>query len=223
MPEDSRSTAAVVRRAHLDRRTGAGRRAHPRRSFARPMRPDFALSLTARIRTVSAHSIPHLVHGRGGAGGRQGATGARPSVMGGEARQARLGGPQPSEPTQSTSSHDDGSYAGPVAIGVAGMLFGFLIASLLQNAFNLFPIRIIPIGVRRAIGMVTGPALAGGLCYITFGTDTAQIPIAPVTMAILIMSWMGWHFAPQGASRVWAKVMTWKEFFQDLLSVIIDR
>jgi uncharacterized protein len=100
----------------------------------------------------------------------------------------------------------------------ASLMLGFILAVLLKSVFNVFPIRIIPIGARRAIGLLAGPSIIATLVWWAAGHGST-LAVSPelafgashFAVAGAITGWLGWHMAPEGASKVWAGGMTWKE------------
>lgn len=113
--------------------------------------------------------------------------------------------------SQATRLSDDGTAT--LAVFFGSLMLGFILGALLQNLFNFFPIRVIPIGVRRAIGLLAGPAIIAGLCYLAWGTDAPHMATAQLAIAAIVTSALGAYLAPQGASKVWAGGLTWHDVF----------
>jgi uncharacterized protein len=103
----------------------------------------------------------------------------------------------------------------------AGLMFGFLLAATLKCVFNFFPIRVIPINVRRTVGLLAGPSLIAGLLWWGASQDAGDATSvaatvfsngsAPFALGAVITGWLGWSIAPNGASKVWAGGMKWRD------------
>jgi uncharacterized protein len=112
-------------------------------------------------------------------------------------------------------------WSGLLAIVFASLMLGFILAATLKSVFNFFPIRVIPIGVRRAIGLLAGPSIIVAFVWWVTGQSFAdgtpvmssQLAFGPshLAVAVVITAWLGWKMAPEGASRVWAGGMKWKD------------
>jgi len=103
------------------------------------------------------------------------------------------------------------------AIAFASLMFGFILAATLKCAFNFFPISVIPIRARRVVGLLAGPSLIAGLLWWA-ASEGNQIHVAafadsspPFALAAVITGWLGWRIAPDGASKVWAGGMKWRD------------
>jgi uncharacterized protein len=102
-------------------------------------------------------------------------------------------------------------------IAFASLMLGFLLAATLKCVFNFFPIRVVPIRVRRTVGLLAGPSIIAGLLWwaasqghvihVAAFADNS----APFALAAVITGWLGWRIAPDGASKVWAGGMKWRE------------
>jgi uncharacterized protein len=131
--------------------------------------------------------------------------------------------PAPLEGTRATVSVDPEIqwWSGLLAIVFASLMLGFILAATLKSVFNFFPIRVIPIGVRRAIGLLAGPSIIVAFVWWVTGQSFAdgtpvmssQLAFGPshLAVAVVITAWLGWKMAPEGASRVWAGGMKWKD------------
>ncbi len=103
----------------------------------------------------------------------------------------------------------------------ASLMFGFLLAATLKCVFNFFPISVIPIRARRAAGLLAGPSIIAGLLWWGASqgpSDGASIQAAvfangsaPFALAAVVTGWLGWSIAPDGASKVWAGGMKWRD------------
>ncbi len=103
----------------------------------------------------------------------------------------------------------------------ASLMFGFLLAATLKCVFNFFPIRVIPISARRAVGLLAGPSMIAGLLWWGASQGPGDGPSvtatvfgngsAPFALAAVITGWLGWSIAPNGASKVWAGGMKWRD------------
>jgi uncharacterized protein len=103
----------------------------------------------------------------------------------------------------------------------ASLMFGFLLAATLKCVFNFFPIRVIPIRVRRAVGLLAAPSIIAGLLWwgasqdagdgASVATTVFANGSAPFALAAVITGWLGWSIAPDGASKVWAGGMKWRD------------
>jgi len=108
-------------------------------------------------------------------------------------------------------------WAALFGIAFASLMFGFLLAATLKCVFNFFPIRVIPIRVRRAVGLLAGPSIIAGLLWWAAGQrEVIHVAAfadssAPFALAAVITGWLGWSIAPDGASKVWAGGMKWSD------------
>ena len=84
-------------------------------------------------------------------------------------------------------------------------MLGLVFAMALENLFNFFPIRALPIVARRVIGLLAGPAIIAALCYLASGLDAPHIATSQLAIAAVVTSALGGYFAPQGASKPHAR------------------
>jgi uncharacterized protein len=144
-------------------------------------------------------------------GGIHAATTVLTQLIDGEALPAPLEG---AHRTQTAMVLDEGPS--DLAVFFASLLLSLVLAMLLENLLNFFPIRVIPIGARRVVGLLAGPAIIAALYYLwgpLWGTSPPHIAISQLAIAAVVSSAMGGYFVPQGASKAWAGGMTWREFF----------
>jgi len=141
-------------------------------------------------------------------GGIHDATTVLTKLIDGESLPAPLEGAAANTATRITDE-------GPVTLAIffASLMLGFVLAAALQNLFNLFPIRIVSITVRRVVGLLAGPAGIAGLCYLAWGMHAPHIATSQLLIAATVTGALGCYLAPQGASKVWAWRTTWREFF----------
>ncbi len=127
--------------------------------------------------------------------------------------------PAPLEGSRATDSQQAPLpwFGALLAIAFASLMLGFLLAAALKCVFNFFPIRVIPIGVRRIVGLLAGPSIiAGLLCWAASQGHVIHVAAfadnsAPFALAAVITGWLGWRIAPDGASKVWAGGMKWRD------------
>ncbi|HSE13757.1 MAG TPA: TPM domain-containing protein [Rudaea sp.] len=103
----------------------------------------------------------------------------------------------------------------------ASLMLGFLLAATLKCLFNVFPIRVVPIRVRRAVGLLAGPSIIAGFLWWASSQSAGDgTPVvanefangsAPFALAAVITGWLGFRIAPEGASKTWAGGMKWKD------------
>jgi len=141
-------------------------------------------------------------------GGIHAATSVLTSLIDGESLPAPLEG---ADGTRTSIVLDEGPAN--LAVFFGSLMLGLVLAMALENLLNFFPIRVIPITVRRVIGLLAGPAIIAGLCYLAWGFDAPHIATSQLAIAAVVSSALGGYFAPQGAAKVWAGGMTWGEFF----------
>ncbi|WP_330888177.1 YgcG family protein [Rudaea sp.] len=119
-----------------------------------------------------------------------------------------------------------------LAIALIGGAVGTPVSVLLSGIFSIFPIRVVPIGARRAAGLLVGPLVVVGL-YLwakhagvqLYNAAPGDVPVfTPVGLAGIatITAWMGWLVAPKGASQQWVGGMTWGELFSNLLGLVFS-
>jgi uncharacterized protein len=140
-------------------------------------------------------------------GGIHAATAVLTTLIDGESLPAPLeaGG------TQTSTGLEEGPAN--LAVFFGSLMLGLVLAMALENLLNFFPIRVIPIVARRVIGLLAGPAIIAGLCYLAWGFEAPHIATSQLAIAAVVTSALGGYFVPQGASKVWAGGMTWGEFF----------
>jgi uncharacterized protein len=131
--------------------------------------------------------------------------------------------PAPLEGTRAADSQQPPTpwWAVLFVAAFASLMLGFILAATLKSMFNFFPIRVIPIRIRRTVGLLAGPSLIAGLLWWAAsqdagdGTSVAATAFAngsaPFALAAVITGWLGWSIAPDGASKVWAGGMKWRE------------
>ena len=141
--------------------------------------------------------------------------------------------PAPLEGSSATAVSDPQVVGLAVLFGVAigSLMLGFVLAALLKSIFNFFPIRVLPIRARRAIGLLAGPSMVGALVLWAMeqGTQEGTLLASPglamgasqATLAAVITGWLGWSMAPQGASKVWAGGLTWRELPRLIFDTIV--
>jgi uncharacterized protein len=112
-------------------------------------------------------------------------------------------------------------YLFPIALIGAGV--GIPVAVVLSGILSIFPIRIVPIGARRGLGLLVGPLVVAGLYLwakhagVELPNDVPAFTPAGVAGMAMITAWIGWLIAPNGASQNWVGGMTWGELFSNLL------
>ena len=131
--------------------------------------------------------------------------------------------PAPLEGTRAADSQQPPApwWAALFVAAFASLMLGFLLAATLKCVFNFFPIRVIPIGARRAAGLLAGPSIIAGALWWAASADAGDAtPLiatvfahgsAPFALAVVITAWLGWSIAPDGASTVWAGGMKWRD------------
>jgi len=117
----------------------------------------------------------------------------------------------------------------------ASLMLGFILAASLKCLFNFFPIRVLPIRARRTMGLLAGPSIIAAFAWWAIsdsqhsGEHLSTTEIAtgssPLALAAAITGWLGWSMAPEGASKVWAGGLTWKELplliFETIIGVLL--
>ena len=141
-------------------------------------------------------------------GGIHAATSTLATLIDGESLPAPLEG---AGGTRTSIALDEGPAN--LAVFFGSLMLGLVLAMALENLFNFFPIRVLPIVARRVVGLLAGPAIIAGLCYLVWGFDAPHIATSQLAIAAVVTSALGGYIAPQGASKVWAGGMTWREFF----------
>lgn len=119
-----------------------------------------------------------------------------------------------------------------VVIALVGAIVGIPVSVLLNGLLSIFPIRIVPIGARRAAGLLVGPLVvvalylwakhAGVHLYNAVPGDVPVFTPAGIAGIAMVAAWMGWQVAPSGASQKWVGGMTWDELFSNLLGAIFS-
>ena len=154
-------------------------------------------------------------------GGVQAATRALASLIDGSALPEPLEGSSASPP----ASNDSSLLGILFATAIASLMLGFLFACVLRSIFNIFPIRVLPIGVRRVCGLLAAPLIIAAV-YVWTMTQGDSVPrdvsaMAPPLLAAAITARLGWSIAAGGASQNWFGGLTWGDVFTGLFEVII--
>jgi uncharacterized protein len=144
-------------------------------------------------------------------GGIHAATAVLTQLIEGEPLPAPLEG---ARHAQTATALDDGPS--DIAVFFSSLLLGLVLALSLENLLNFFPIRVIPIGARRVVGLLGGPAILAALYYLwgpLWGTSGPHLATSQLAIAAVASGALGGYVVPQGASKVWAGGMTWRGFF----------
>lgn len=106
----------------------------------------------------------------------------------------------------------------------ASLMLGFVLACTLRSLFNIFPVRVLPVTVRRACGLLAGPLIIVTFCAWTMHEKSGPsgvLLIAPALLGATVTARLGWSIAADGASQNWVGGLTWGELFSAVFMAAI--